>query len=171
MGGSFCSLELHGCPCGYYSDPSNECTCTIPQIQRYRSKISGPLMDRIDIHIEVPAVKYRDLASREPGESSREIKKRIDSARAIQLERFKGMKLYSNAQMTNRHIKKFCQIDEASQNLLELAIDKFGLSARAYTRILKVARTIADLEGQENIQPTHLSEAIQYRTLDRNLVS
>ena len=168
---SFCSLELHGCPCGYYSDLNHECTCTIPQIQRYRSKISGPLMDRIDIHIEVPAVKYRDLASREAGESSREIKKRIDSARRIQIERFKGMKIYSNAQMTNRHIKKFCQIDEASQKLLELAIDKFGLSARAYTRILKVARTIADLESQENIQPAHLSEAIQYRTLDRNLIA
>ena len=128
-------------------------------------------MDRIDIHIEVPAVKYRDLASRETGESSREIKRRIDSARKIQLERFKGMKIYSNAKMTNRHIKKFCQIDDTSQRLLELAIDKFGLSARAYTRILKVARTIADLEGQENIQPGHLSEAIQYRTLDRNLIA
>jgi len=162
---------MNPCPCGYYSDLNHECTCTIPQIQRYRSKISGPLMDRIDIHIEVPAVKYRDLASREAGESSREIKKRIDSARRIQIERFKGMKIYSNAQMTNRHIKKFCQVDEASQRLLELAIDKFGLSARAYTRILKVARTIADLEGLENIQPAHLSEAIQYRTLDRNLIS
>jgi magnesium chelatase family protein len=128
-------------------------------------------MDRIDIHIEVPAVKYRDLASRDSGDSSRDIKKRIDSARRIQLERFKGMRIYCNAQMTNRHIKKYCQIDEASQKLLEMAIDKFGLSARAYTRILKVARTIADLEGQENIQPSHLSEAIQYRTLDRNLVS
>jgi magnesium chelatase family protein len=139
------------CPCGYYSDPNNECTCTIPQIQRYRSKISGPLMDRIDIHIEVPAVKYRDLASRESGESSREMKNRIDAARRVQLNRLKGMKIYCNAQMTNRHIKKFCQIDEASQRLLEMAIDKFGLSARAYTRILKVARTIADLEGTENI--------------------
>ena len=162
---------MNPCPCGYYSDPNNECTCTIPQIQRYRSKISGPLMDRIDIHIEVPAVKYRDLASREPGESSREIKKRIDSARKTQLNRFKGLKIYCNAQMTNRHIKKFCQIDEASQKLLELAIDKFGLSARAYARVLKVARTIADLEGQESIQPAHLSEAIQYRSLDRNLIS
>jgi len=162
---------MNPCPCGYYSDPNNECTCTIPQIQRYRSKISGPLMDRIDIHIEVPAVKYRDLASREPGESSREIKKRIDSARKTQLNRFKGLKIYCNAQMSNRHIKKFCQIDEASQKLLELAIDKFGLSARAYARVLKVARTIADLEGQESIQPAHLSEAIQYRSLDRNLIS
>jgi magnesium chelatase family protein len=162
---------MNPCPCGYYADPNNECQCTIPQIQRYRSKISGPLMDRIDIHIQVPAVKYRDLASRDSGDSSRDIKKRIDSARNIQLERFKGMKIYCNAQMTNRHIKKYCQIDDASQKLLELAIDKFGLSARAYTRILKVARTIAGLEGQENIQPAHLSEAIQYRTLDRNLIA
>ena len=129
------------------------------------------VMDRINIHIEVPAVKYRDLASREAGEPSREIKRRVDAARRIQLNRFKGMKIYSNAQMTNRHIKKFCQIDETSQKLLELAIDRFGLSARAYTRILKVARTIADLEGVENIQVAHLSEAIQYRTLDRNLIA
>jgi magnesium chelatase family protein len=125
----------------------------VPQIQRYRSKISGPLMDRIDIHIEVPAVKYRDLASRDSGEPSREIKRRVDAARKTQLNRFKGMKIYCNAQMSNRHIKKHCQIDEDSQKLLEMAIDKFGLNARAYTRILKVARTIADLEGQENIQP------------------
>ena len=162
---------MNPCPCGYYSDPNNECTCTIPQIQRYRSKISGPLMDRIDIHIEVPAVKYRDLANRNAGESSQEIKKRVDASRKIQLNRFKGMKIYSNAQMSNRHIKKFCQIDEGSQKLLEMAIDKFGLSARAYTRILKVARTIADIEGKENIETVHLSESIQYRTLDRNLVS
>ena len=164
-------MATQECPCGYYSDPNHECTCTLPQIHRYRSKISGPLMDRIDIHIEVPAVKYRDLASRDPGESSQEIKKRVDNARRTQLDRFKGMKIYCNAQMTNRHIKKFCQIDEASQKLLETAIDKFGLSARAYTRILKVARTIADLGGQENILSAHLSEAIQYRTLDRNLIA
>ncbi len=162
---------MNPCPCGYFGDPNNECSCTLPQIHRYRSKISGPLMDRIDIHIEVPAVKYRDLASRDPGEPSSEIKKRVNKARKIQLDRFKGMKIYCNAQMNNRHIKKFCQIDEASQKLLETAIDKFGLSARAYTRILKVARTIADLEGEENILSHHLSEAIQYRSLDRNLIT
>lgn len=128
-------------------------------------------MDRIDIHVEVPAVKYRDLATCEPGESSAEIKKRVDQARKIQLDRFKGMKIYCNAQMTNRHIKKYCIIDPASHRLLELAIDKFGLSARAYTRILKVARTIADLEGKDSIQSAHLSEAIQYRTLDRNPIA
>jgi magnesium chelatase family protein len=162
---------MNPCPCGYYSDATKECNCTVPQIQRYRSKISGPLMDRIDIHIEVPAVKYRDLASRDPGEPSREIKTRVDAARKVQLTRFKGLKIYSNTQMTNRHIKKFCQINETSQKLIETAIDTFGLSARAYTRILKVARTIADLEGAEDIQPSHLSEAIQYRTLDRNLIA
>jgi magnesium chelatase family protein len=162
---------MNPCPCGYYSDATKECNCTVPQIQRYRSKISGPLMDRIDIHIEVPAVKYRDLASRDAGEPSREIKKRVDGARKTQLDRFKGMKIYSNAQMSNRHIKKFCQINETSQKLLETAIDTFGLSARAYTRILKVARTIADLEGHEDIHSSHLSEAIQYRTLDRNLIA
>jgi magnesium chelatase family protein len=162
---------MNPCPCGYYSDATKECNCTVPQIQRYRSKISGPLMDRIDIHIEVPAVKYRDLANRDAGEPSREIKKRVDEARRIQLDRFKGLKIYSNAQMNNRHIKKFCQINETSQKLLETAIDTFGLSARAYTRILKVARTIADLEGLEDIEPSHLSEAIQYRTLDRNLIA
>jgi magnesium chelatase family protein len=162
---------MNPCPCGYYSDLTHECTCTIPQIQRYRSKISGPLMDRIDIHIEVPAVKYRDLASRDSGEPSKEIKERVDRARQVQLDRFKGMKIYCNAQMGNRQIKRFCQIDEPSQRLLETAIDRFGLSARAYTRILKVARTIADLENREGIQPSHLSEAIQYRSLDRNLIA
>jgi magnesium chelatase family protein len=161
---------MNPCPCGYYGDPTHECTCTIPQIQRYRSKISGPLMDRIDIHIEVPAVKYKDLTARDSGEPSRVLKERINRARRIQSQRFKGSKIHCNAQMTNRHIKKFCSIDDASQRLLETAIDKLGLSARAYTRILKVGRTIADLAGEETISSAHISEAIQYRSLDRNLL-
>jgi len=161
---------MNPCPCGYYGDSTHECTCTIPQIQRYRSKISGPLMDRIDIHIEVPAVKYKDLTAQDSGEPSKVLKERINGARKIQSQRFRGSKIHCNAQMTNRHIKKFCSIDDASQRLLEMAIDKLGLSARAYTRILKVGRTIADLAGEEEISATHISEAIQYRSLDRNLL-
>jgi len=161
---------MNPCPCGYYGDSTHECTCTIPQIQRYRSKISGPLMDRIDIHIEVPAVKYKDLTAQDSGEPSKVLKERINGARKIQSQRFRGSKIHCNAQMTNRHIKKFCSIDDASQRLLEMAIDKLGLSARAYTRILKVGRTIADLAGEEEISSAHVSEAIQYRSLDRNLL-
>jgi len=161
---------MNPCPCGYYGDSTHECTCTIPQIQRYRSKISGPLMDRIDIHIEVPAVKYRDLTATDSGEPSKVLKERINRARKIQSDRFRGLKIHCNAQMTNRHIKRFCSIDDASQRLLEMAIDKLGLSARAYTRILKVGRTIADLAGEEEISAAHISEAIQYRSLDRNLL-
>ena len=142
----------------------------MPQILRYRSKISGPLMDRIDIHVEVPAVKYRDLMGEVSGEDSETIKTRVNKAREIQRERFACKKIYSNAQMTPRHLKKYCQIEEASKTLLEKAIDKLGLSARAYTRILKIARTIADLEGLEDIATQHISESIQYRSLDRTLL-
>jgi len=163
-------LELNGCPCGFYTDPNRECTCTVPQILRYRSKISGPLLDRIDIHIEVPAVKYRDLTGESSGEDSETVKRRVNAARDIQRNRFTGKRLYCNAQMTSRHLKKYCQIGEDSKKLLEQAIDKLGLSARAYTRILKIARTIADLAGMENMGPSHVSEAIQYRSLDRTLL-
>jgi len=161
---------MNPCPCGFYTDPNRECTCTMPQILRYRSKISGPLMDRIDIHIEVPAVRYRDLTGETSGEESETIKRRVDRAREIQRERFAGKRIYCNAQMTPRYLKKYCQIGEDSKTLLEQAIDKLGLSARAYTRILKIGRTIADLEGGENITPAHISEAIQYRSLDRTLL-
>jgi magnesium chelatase family protein len=161
---------MNPCPCGFYTDPNRECTCTMPQILRYRSKISGPLMDRIDIHVEVPAVKYRDLAGETSGEDSETIKARVNKAREVQRERFAGKKIYSNAQMTSRHLKKYCQIGESSKTLLEQAIDKLGLSARAYTRILKIARTIADLEKVEDIATHHISEAIQYRSLDRTLL-
>lgn len=158
---------MNPCPCGYFSDPKHECRCTYQQIHRYRSKISGPLFDRIDIHVEVPAVPHRDLMGGTATEPSKEIRKRVAAARSVQSERFKRTKIYCNAQMINRHIKKHCQIDEPSGNLLEHAIDKLGLSARAYNRILKIARTIADLEGEPDIQVDHISEAIQYRTLDR----
>ena len=162
--------ELGKCPCGFYADRHRECTCTIPQIQRYRAKVSGPLLDRIDIQIEVPAIRFQEMASENPGEQSAEIRKRVNQARKIQQERFEGKKIHSNAQMTSKNLKKYCQIDDTSKRLLETAIDKLGLSARAYTRILKVARTIADLEGIENISTPHISEAIQYRSLDRRLM-
>jgi magnesium chelatase family protein len=161
---------MNPCPCGFYTDPNRECTCTMPQILRYRSKISGPLMDRIDIHIEVPAVRYRELTGDMSGEDSETIQKRVNRAREVQRQRFASKRIYCNAQMTQRHLKKYCQIGEDSKSLLELAIDKLGLSARAYTRILKIARTIADLEGVENIAAPHISEAIQYRSLDRTLL-
>jgi magnesium chelatase family protein len=158
---------MNPCPCGYFSDPKHECRCTFQQIHRYRSKISGPLLDRIDIHVEVPSVPYKDLMQESNAESSAEIRKRVTTARSQQPERFKRAKIYCNAQMVNRHIKKYCQIDEDSALLLESAVDKLGLSARAYNRILKIARTIADLEGATDIQSSHIAEAVQYRNLDR----
>ncbi|MBW2199934.1 MAG: YifB family Mg chelatase-like AAA ATPase [Deltaproteobacteria bacterium] len=158
---------MNPCPCGYFSDPKHECKCTYPQIHRYRSKISGPLLDRIDIHVEVPAVPYRDLMGENGSESSAQIRKRVTAARAIQSERFNRTKFYCNAQMSSRHIKKHCKIDDASSRLLQSAIDKLGLSARAFNRVLKIARTIGDLEGSADIQVDHISEAIQYRNLDR----
>jgi magnesium chelatase family protein len=161
---------MNPCPCGFYSDTQHECTCTIPQIQRYRSRVSGPLLDRIDIHIEVPAVRYQDLTQWQEGEPSLAIRERVKGARQIQQKRFQEKRVFCNAQMTARILKRYCQIDEQGNRLLEQAMSKFGLSARGYTRILKVARTIADLEGREAIAPHHLSEAIQYRTLDRGIL-
>jgi magnesium chelatase family protein len=158
---------MNPCPCGYFSDPKHECRCSFRQIHRYRSKISGPLLDRIDIHVEVPAVPYKDLMGESRAESSEQISNRVETARIIQSKRFARTKIYCNAQMGSRHIKKHCQIDEASSKLLETAIDKLGLSARAYNRILKIARTIADLVGETDIQVDHISEAVQYRSLDR----
>ena len=158
---------LNPCKCGKSGDMSENCTCTPREIHQYRSRISGPLLDRIDIHIEVPAVRYRELADRSEGESSAAIAARVQQARNVQLERFKGTKVHCNAQMGSRHIRKYCEPDGAGHRLLEAVTDKLGLSARAYTRILKVARTIADLGGSENIGEQHLAEAIQYRSLDR----
>ncbi len=145
-----------------------ECKCSPMQIQRYVSKISGPLLDRIDIHIDVPAVKFKELASETPAESSAEIRERVVRARRVQLERFTTERIYCNAQMSPRLIRRYCTIDSASKGLLENAITPLGLSARAYDRILKVSRTLADIEGNEAIESQHVSEAIQYRTLDRN---
>jgi magnesium chelatase family protein len=158
---------MNPCPCGYYSDPKHPCRCSFQQIHRYRSKISGPLLDRIDIHVEVPAVPYKDLMRESNAEPSKEIRKRVAASREIQSDRFSRTRIFCNAQMSSRHIKKYCQIDAASRNLLESAIDKLGLSARAFNRILKIARTIADLQAAPNLQVDHISEAIQYRNLDR----
>ena len=158
---------MNPCPCGYLSDAKHECRCTDNQIRRYRAKVSGPLMDRIDIHIEVPAVPYRDLMKDANADSSENIRKRVTDARLIQLKRFSRTKIFCNAQMNSRHIKKYCSIDKESVSLLETALDKLGLSARAYNRILKIARTIADLGGASDINADYISEAIQYRNLDR----
>lgn len=165
------AAAMNPCPCGYFTDPYHECRCTPIQIQHYRAKISGPLLDRIDIHIEVPGLKYDELKSAQPGESSEEIKKRVTKAREIQLNRFKETKrkIFCNAHMETKDIRKYCLIDEDSQKLLKTAIEKFGLSARAYDKILKVARTIADLESSENIKVQHVAEAIQYRSLDKDV--
>jgi len=161
---------MNPCPCGFLGDPKRECICTTLQIQRYRAKISGPLLDRIDLHMEVPAVPYKDLAGISEGASSAEILQRVMGARKIQEERFARTKIFTNARMNTRHIKKYCRIDSESGALLEKAMDRFGLSARAHARILKIARTIADLEGTTEINAPHVAEAIQYRTLDRKIL-
>ena len=159
---------LNPCPCGYYSDPNHTCRCTAQQIQRYRARLSGPLLDRIDIHIEVPAVAYKDLIGEARAERSEEIRRRVIAARTVQQERFRRSRIFCNAQMSNRHLKKCCAIGKEASGLLEAAIDKMGLSARALNRILKISRTIADLSGQEAIAARHVAEAIQYRILDRS---
>lgn len=160
---------MNPCPCGYYGDPKHECTCTGGQIHRYRSRVSGPLMDRIDIHIEVPAVPYKKLSDDRVGESSKEVLGRVIKAREIQRKRLGAEGVFSNSEMRSQHIKKFCRPEGDAEKLMEAAVSKLGLSARAYTRILKLARTIADLEGVDAIKTHHVSEAIQYRTLDRGL--
>jgi magnesium chelatase family protein len=159
---------MNPCPCGYFNDPTRECRCTMPQIQRYISRISGPLLDRIDIHIDVPAVRVADLASNEQTEASAQIRARVNRARSIQHERFESERIYCNAQMTPRLIRRHCTLTDPQQKLLEKSIAKWGLSARAYDRILKVSRTLADLEDVSPIEEHHIAEAINYRTLDRN---
>jgi magnesium chelatase family protein len=166
---------MNPCPCGYFNDKSRECMCTPPLIQRYVSKVSGPLLDRIDIHIEVPAVQYKELRSGAAAEGSKEIRTRVLEARRRQHERFaltpegarRGRRIFANAQMSTQQIRLHCELASDAERLLERAMQQQGLSARAHDRILKVARTIADLSGEAQIGVPHIAEAIQYRTLDR----
>lgn len=159
--------SMNPCKCGYFGDSRRQCTCTPTQVNRYRSRISGPLLDRIDIQVEVSNVDYEDLSSTENSETSAEIKKRVNKTRKLQLERYKDYNIYSNSQLDAGMLKKFCPLGEEENAILHAAFDNLGLSARAHSRILKVARTIADLEGSENIKSEHIAEAIQYRSLDR----
>ena len=161
------AASMNPCPCGYYGSKEKDCTCSATAISKYMGKISGPLLDRIDICIEVSPVKYQKLNSDEKIETSEEIKKRVDKARKIQLERYKNVKILSNSVLTPRLIEKYCKLDKEGKRILENAFNKLKLSARAYGRILKVARTIADLDESENIKVNHIAEAIQYRSIDR----
>jgi magnesium chelatase family protein len=161
---------MNPCPCGYFGDRVRTCRCSPQQIRQYQAKISGPLLDRIDLHIEVPSVKYRALSDKETGESSARIKERVERARYRQTKRFNGNGIFCNARMTEKQISACCAVDEESHRLLEMAIEKLGLSARAMNRILKVSRTIADMENKEAVEPAHVAEAIQYRSLDRSLI-
>jgi len=160
---------MNPCPCGYYNHPDKECTCKPGDVQRYLNKVSGPLMDRIDLHVEVVPVAYNDLASRGSGESSAVVRERVLKARHIQEKRFADTPgIYANSQMGSQQLQKYCSIDEVSSRMLKNAMEKLGLSARAYDRILKVSRTIADLDGSDAIRAEHVAEAINYRSLDRD---
>lgn len=159
--------SMNPCPCGYFGSKEKECTCTTKEREKYINKISGPLLDRIDIHIEVPSVKYKDLSGNK-GESSEEIRKRVNNARSIQINRYKDYGIYSNSELTPKLIEKFCKLDDKSQEIFNNFFEKLKFSARAYSRILKLARTIADLDNSEKIEINHITEAIQYRSLDKN---
>ncbi len=161
--------SMNPCLCGNFGDPSKECTCTPLAVKKYLGKISGPVMDRIDIQVQVPSVKYEDISSDRKGESSESIRERVERARKIQLERFEGTGIYSNAQMSASMIEKYCPLTDECKVLMGQVFEKMGLSARAHSRILKVARTIADLDGSENISPSHIAEAIGYRSLDNKM--
>ena len=160
----------HACPCGFFGDPIRECSCSASSIMRYQKRISGPLLDRIDIHIDVPAVQYKELRGGSGPEGSEHIRQRVVRAREVQMNRFAaaGERIYSNAQMGTRQIRTYCDLSTECERLLERAMNQQGLSARAHDRILKVSRTIADLEGAPQIESKHITEAIQYRTLDRD---
>jgi magnesium chelatase family protein len=161
--------SMNPCPCGYFGAniPNHACSCEWGSIQRYRNRISGPLLDRIDIHVEVPTVTYADLASLPSGDTSAAIRARVNKARDVQRERYRDEGIFCNAQMTSKLLRKYCVLDASGQAQMQNAIDHLGYSARVFDRILKVARTIADLEGERDIRSDHISEAIQYRTLDR----
>lgn len=161
------AASMNPCPCGYYGDTTHECTCTPGQVSKYMSKISGPLLDRIDMHIEVFPVKYKELSSDGQNRSSEEMRKEVEAARKIQLERYKGDKILYNSQLSPALIKKYCKLDTDSKKLLETAFEKMSLSARAYNRIIKLARTIADVDSSEYIKVNHIAEALQYRNLDK----
>lgn len=161
---------MNPCPCGFFNDPTRECRCTQPQIQRYIGKISGPLLDRIDLHVDVPAVKFKELRADETmAEGSAAIRARVVAARQKQLERFAGTNVFNNAAMSPGQVRSICKLDGTGEQILERAMAKQGLSARAHDRILKVARTIADLDDAEKITVAHLSEALSYRSLDRTI--
>lgn len=158
--------SMNPCECGYYGSGIKQCTCSRNSVKKYLSKVSGPMLDRIDLHIEVKPVEYVKLDANIKRETSEEIKKRVDTARKIQLERYKELKIYSNAELNPKQIEEFCFLDEKSKKVLEGAFNKFGLSVRAHDKILKIARTIADLDNSSNINYKHVAEAIQYRSLD-----
>lgn len=160
---------LNPCPCGYRTDPRRDCSCTPPQVERYMSKISGPLLDRIDIHIDVPAAEYKELASTRPGTSSAEIREQVVAAREMQRQRFDGSPILYNAQMSSRQIREQCPLNEACMELMKTSVNELGLSARAHDKVLRLARTIADLAASPSIEYEHLSEAINYRMLDRDI--
>ena len=165
-----CKKATHPCPCGFHGDPKRQCRCTPQQVEKYRERISGPLLDRIDLHVEAPAVAFDELRSTERAESSADIRERIIRSRDVQRARFgDGSKVRINSRMGSQQVRKFCALDTDAENLLRMAMDNLNLSARAHDRILKVARTIADLGDCEHIAPDHIAEAIQYRTLDRKL--
>ena len=159
---------LNPCPCGYRSDPRRACHCTPPQIEKYMGKISGPLLDRIDIHVDVPAAEFKELASTTPGTSSATIREEVQCARTAQAKRFAGTRILYNAQMSSQQIRKYCKLNDESMNLLKVSVNELGLSARAHDKVLRLARTIADIDRSDDIQYHHLSEAINYRMLDRD---
>jgi magnesium chelatase family protein len=162
-------VAMNPCPCGYRNDPRRSCHCSGPQIERYMAKISGPLVDRIDIHIEVPAVPFRELSSETPGTTSDEMRGQVKAARTVQTQRFAGSRTRYNAQMTSKQLRQYCPLNDECRNLLQAAVNETGLSARAHDKILRAARTIADLDGSDEIEAPHIHEAINYRMLDRQL--